>query len=132
MNHVDVRPEQWAFAPVFHEGYGEALAQQGGGFTAFEGMDVIAVAGIVKLWEGRYMAWALMTPRVQDRALVIHRAVSRYLRQFRCRRLECVIDPEFPESVEWARRLGFIYEGTMPGYAVDGRSMDMYVRLEGV
>jgi hypothetical protein len=130
LNYIDVRPEQWAFAPILTEGYGQALARQGGGFTAFEGMEVIAVAGIALLWPGRAMVWALMTPRMPSRIVVIHRAVFRYLRHYRCARVECVIDPVFAESVEWARRLGFHYESTMPKYAMDGRSMDLYVRLE--
>lgn len=130
MNHVDVRPEQWAFAPILTEGYGQALANAGGGFTAFDGMDVVAMAGIVKIWQGRAMTWALITPKIKDRVVIIHRAVYRYIQRYRCARLECVIDPQFPESVEWARRLGFRYESTMPRYAIDGRSMDMYVRLE--
>lgn len=105
------------------------MEQTGGGFSAFVDDRVIAAAGIVQFWGGRAQVWALMTPQMRERALIIHRAVSRYMRAYACDRLECVIDPTFLASVTWAKRLGFTYESTMPKYGIDGRTMEMWVRL---
>lgn len=115
--------------PVLTPAYGRALEAAGGGFTAFEGSTVLAAAGIVTLWPGRGQVWALITPAMRARAIVIHRAVYRAVQRYTGARLECIIDPEFSASVAWARRLGFQYEGTMPKYGIDGRTMDMYVRI---
>lgn len=107
--------------------YGQALESAGGGFTAFEGDRVIAAAGIVTCWPGRGQVWALITPAMRARSMVIHRAVCRAIRAYEGIRLECVIDPLFEASVRWAGALGFEYESTMARYGIDGRTMDMYV-----
>jgi RimJ/RimL family protein N-acetyltransferase len=126
---LDVQPEQWAWVPRLTPQYGIALEKVGGSFSAFQGADVIAMAGIVQIWPERAQVWALFAPAMAARVIVIHRAVCKYLRQYQCARVECVIDPTFTRSVEWARRLGFGYESTMPKYGTEGQTMDMYVRI---
>jgi RimJ/RimL family protein N-acetyltransferase len=132
LNELRLQPEQWDTAPQLTPEYGRALEQAGGGFSAFEGLECIGAAGIVVLWPGRAQVWALMTPRMRARQGYISRVVRRHIKQCTVKRLECIIDPMFIASVAWATWLGFRYESTMPYYGVDGRTMDMYVRiLEG-
>lgn len=107
-----------------------ALEKSGNGFSAFDGDNVIACAGIVVFWEGRAQVWAIMSRYIGCYAFTVHRAVKRYLRAYRCARLECIIDPTFTRSVEWARRLGFSFESVMPKYGMGGDTMHMFVRLE--
>ena len=43
-------------------------------------------------------------------------------------RLECIIDPRFRASADWAVRLGFHFESRMKRYGYHGQDMDMYVK----
>ena len=109
--------------------YGDMLKQSGPCFTAFAGMDVVGAAGIIPLWEGRAQVWSLFSDLIRDYPMAIHRAVKRYILSYEVARLECTVDPRDERAVNWARRLGFQYESTMPKYTPVGSTMDMYVRI---
>lgn len=109
--------------------YGQALAMAGPAFSAFAGADVIACAGVVPLWEGRAQVWSLLSSDLARYSFGVHRAVKRFLDGYHVRRLECTVDPRAERAVRWARRLGFVYEGTMAAYTPQGHDMDMYVRI---
>lgn len=111
---------------------GQARDLKGGGpcFTALAGSSVIACAGVIHYWEGRVHAWSLLSPQVADYTLGVHRRVARFLRDYPARRIECTIDPRSPVAQEWARRLGFEYEGTMPGYLPSGSTMELWAMVK--
>lgn len=129
LEFVSVQPEQWAGTPDLSPAYGRALEREGHAFSAFVGMEVIACAGICEFWPGRSQVWALISSKIYQHRVPIHRAVKRYIQRYQCRRLECVIDPQFERAVRWAERLGFTKETPMPGYGFHGETMDMYVRV---
>lgn len=112
--------------------YGMALQAAGPAFTAFAGMDVLACAGIIPIWQGRAQVWSLLSEAIHGSVhrRGIHKAVKSYIRDYRVRRLECTVDPRSARAVKWARTLGFHYEGTMTSYTPLGDTMDLYVRLE--
>lgn len=109
--------------------YGRAMQQAGPCFTAFAGPQVIACAGVIHCWAGRAQVWSLMSEHLPTYGAWIHRAVVRFLKACPIRRVELTVDPEFPQAVAWARRLGFTYESTMPGYGPQGETHEMYVRV---
>lgn len=125
---MELRPEQRVVAVDLTPQYCQALAQAGNAFSAWAGPDLIASAGVVTFWPGRAQVWALMSWRVPQYGGVIHRHVKRYIQKHPVARLECIIDPRFRASVDWAVRLGFHFESRMKRYGYHGQDMDMYVK----
>lgn len=128
LHGFSLREEQKIVAVDFTPEYANALQHAGPCFSAWAGCDVIAVAGLVTFWPGRAQVWALMSSRIKEYGGLVHRHVVRYLSGCFVKRLECVIDPRFPESAAWAIRLGFQKESRMKQYGCYGQDMDMYVR----
>lgn len=93
------------------------------------GMDVIACAGAFEVWNGRAQAWSMLSLRMPEYVMGVHRAVKRFLDSYKVRRVEITVDPRSEAAIQWAKRLGFTYEGTMPGYTPQGDTMDLYARV---
>ena len=110
------------------EEYAKSLELAGPCFSAWAGPELIAVAGVVEFWPGRAQVWALMSSRITEYGGLVHRRVVQYLKSYHVRRLECIIDPRFPDSSLWAVRLGFFFESKMKAYGFHGQDMDMYVK----
>lgn len=123
-----LRPEQEIVAVDMTPDYCQALASGGPAFSAWVGPDLIAAAGVLHFWPGRAQVWAMMSWMLPQYGGLIHRHVKRYIQRHPVARLECVIDPRFPKSEDWAKRLGFRYESTMRAYGLHGQDMDMYVK----
>lgn len=108
-----------------------------GSTNAFTGIDedrheILACAGVLELWEGRGVAWAMLADGIGSRFVPIHKAVARYLEaaSLRYRRLEATIDIGFSPGVRWVKLLGFKLETPlMEKYLPDGGDAAMYVRL---
>lgn len=113
------------------EPYAAFVEQSDFGFTAMDGDEVVACAGIIKMWEGRGHAWALMSDSIGHRFVQLHRAVKRGLAMTNFKRIEMVVDADFAEGLKWAHMLGFKCETPegMPGYATDGRLYKLFARV---
>lgn len=100
-------------------------------FTALDGDEVVACAGIVDIWQGRGQAWALMSDSIGVRFVKVHRAVKRALDLYEHRRVEMIVDADFAEGLKWAELLGFKCETPdgMPGYYNDGRLYKLFARV---
>lgn len=109
--------------------YGRMLKSAGPCFTGFVGDQVIACAGAFQVWEGRAQAWSMLSTALPQHIMGVHRAVKRFLDRYPVRRVEITVDPRSAPAVKWAQRLGFSYEGTMPGYTPQGDTMDLYARV---
>ena len=109
--------------------YGAMLQKAGPCYTAFAGDQVIACAGVLPIWEGRAQAWSLLSTALPQYVMGVHRGVKRFLDTYPIRRLECTVDPRSATAIRWAERLGFVREGTMPGYTPQGDTMDLYARV---
>jgi hypothetical protein len=101
-------------------------------WTLIDGDEVLCCGGMLKMWEGRSVAWALMSANAGRKFMEIHRNVAAAFRMCPDRRVEIAVDSEFPQGKRWAKMLGLTYEGTMKGYGVDGRDHDLYARVKGV
>ena len=101
-------------------------------FTALDGDEVVGCAGIMKLWEGRGHAWALLSGNIGARFVGVHRAVKRAIQVSGYRRIEMDVDASHEEAIKWAHMLGFYNETPdgMRGYVADGRLIYKFVRLE--
>jgi hypothetical protein len=130
LDWLQLQPAQVALSSTLTVAHGQFLQQAGPCYSAFVGMDVIACAGVVEFWTGRAQVWSLLSEQMPQHTRTIHRAVKRFLADYRVARLECVVDPRSLAACRWAEHLGFVLEGPMPKYTPAGETQLMLVRLE--
>lgn len=99
-------------------------------YSLIEGDEVLACAGIMQVWEGRSMGWAMISKNAGRKFMEIHRNVVAAIRMCPDRRFEIAVDSEFPEGKRWAKLLGLTFEGRMKAYGSDGRDHDLYARVK--
>lgn len=99
-------------------------------WSLIDGDEVLACAGLMQVWNGRSVGWALMSRNAGRKFMEIHRNVAAAIRMCQDRRVEIAVDSEFPEGKRWAVLLGLTFEGRMRGYGTDGRDHDLYARVK--
>lgn len=108
-----------------------ALQDQSSWTMRSEAGKVLACAGVVPLWAGRYVAWAYMGRQSGRRMLPITTAVRGYLDALNARRVELTVLVNYEAAHRWAKLLGFTLETPcMPEYGPDGSDHAMYVRIK--
>lgn len=115
---------------LLQPGVVESLAAAGQSFTAIEGDQVIAIAGIAIQWEGRAIAWALISEDAGKHFLAIHRAVKGFLDQADIRRIEAFVDSDFKQGMKWIEMLGFENEGLMRKFSIIGNDCYLFARVK--
>lgn len=92
----------------------------------------IGCAGVVRVWEGRYAAWAFFGRESEGHMRRLTKTARAFLDTLDARRIELSVVKGFKQGHQWAKMLGFTLETPeMPGYGVDGATHAMYVRLKG-
>lgn len=110
--------------------YAQALEHAGGGWTAIDDGEVIACAGMVEQWQGRALAWAMLSGDIGPmRFMRVSRAVRKALGMAQYRRIEMQVDADHPQAIRWAQMLGFEVESKMRAFLPDGRDAYMFVRI---
>jgi RimJ/RimL family protein N-acetyltransferase len=133
VRHLDtimLQPAQQQFFSYFDPSYAEALKVSGPCFTAINNGRVLGCAGLVKQWENRAIAWALLSGNVGKDFIKVHRAVARFLDLCEFRRVEAFVDVNFVQGHRWIEMLGFSPEGYMRQFNPDGGDAMMYARLK--
>ena len=131
LTKLALQPDQQAARVFISEpGYPEMLASTNA-FTAIIDGRIVGCAGIMELWKGRGMAWALLTGEIGGENMRrIHFAVKRYLDASTFQRIEATCDVNFAQGHRWLRLLGFTMETpVMRRYRPDGGDEAMYVRI---
>lgn len=105
------------------------LADQGLAWSAEHDGQVIACGGLLPQWEGRAMAWMLISESAGPHFFGIHRAVSRFLARAPYRRIEAHVDVGFTAGSEWMKMLGFEIESYKRAFRPDGADMLEFVRI---
>lgn len=92
---------------------------------------VLAILGIVPMWNDRSVAWGLLSDSIGASMLQVHRAVLRGLDDlFLVKRVEAYVAAGHNEGCRWMKLLGFEYEGTMRQFH-GGRDYDLFARVRG-
>lgn len=112
----------------------EVLSKAGHAFTALNGEDVLGCAGVMEIWPGMGEAVAFFTPAFRkDFRFSFFRSVRRGLleiqKNYNYHRIQLQVQFGFQEGYDFAMRLGFKWEGVMPLYAPDKRSMVRFGRI---
>lgn len=90
---------------------------------------VLAMAGFLPQWEGRALAWALLSKEAGPHFRAIHRAVEEKLIKSPFRRVEATVDVGFEPGHRWMKMLDFEPEGYLRAYRPDGGDQVMYARI---
>jgi hypothetical protein len=92
---------------------------------------VVACFGVLKLWEGRGDAWALISGDIGARGMRrLHFEIRKRLEaSHEFRRIETACDAGFEQAKRWLELLGFQYEGPLLKYTPDGRDCLRYARI---
>lgn len=92
----------------------------------------IACMGVQEYWRGRGEAWAFFVPGYPEYFTRIHRAVLRFLREVKIRRIEATVRTAFFEGQKWVLMLGFQCERhEMKYWGPTGESYSAYSYLKG-
>lgn len=127
---INTQPGQRKDLSIFgNPRYGESLAQGGPAFTVFNDGEVVACLGVFDYWEGRGACWAVLSGDLKTLMVGLTRRISAWFEQSDYRRLECSVDPNFPEARRWARLLNFQEEGLMRKYTPSGADHLLYARV---
>lgn len=128
---VQLQPAQsYAHALVGPDNARDLAAAKGVAWSALDGQEVIACAGILEMHPERGMAWALLSDQALRQFKTIHRIVSQVIAASPWRRVEMTVDCRHSAAIAWAERLGFQREGQMRAYTPDGRDCFLYARVK--
>lgn len=93
--------------------------------------DAVAAAGILPVWKGRGLAWALISADAGPHMREITLATLEALDACRCTRVELYAKPGFHAAFRWARMLGFEFEAILEGADPSGGDMAIFKRIRG-
>jgi len=99
-------------------------------YTAIDGDEILACAGVIELAPGRAGAWAYLSQNVGNRMRGVTKAVKSFLDLADYRRIEMDVDCDFAQAHRWARMLGFEMEcERRRKFTPDGRDCALYARV---
>lgn len=112
------------------------LAVNGLTYTFVDKNDnILAVAGLIERWPGRYEIWASVNARYKNYRISLHRAAKRLLEEKAkdCRRIEATVRADFKKGRKWLESLGFVCESDeLKAFYPDGETGLMYARVNNV
>lgn len=101
-------------------------------FTVWAGSEPVAMGGWVPLWPGVASAWMMATDRISDVGVALDRAaLAGHERLFAegFHRLQAFGLAARASSRAWLINLGYIPEGTHPGFGRFGETFASYAKL---
>lgn len=104
---------------------GYAIVPPGIALSAFEEERILICGGIIPLAPSHGVCWALLSMRAGKHMQALHYAVRRLITLEPWRRLEATVEEGFPMGCRWLELLGFVCEGAMPKYGLNG---EMHLR----
>lgn len=123
---LDVQPGQRWVASRLDAATLKAIAKTEA-FAAITPERVLCCAGLLRVHDGRAVAWALLGNDIAPFLRGIHRATLRLFRLSGYRRIETTVERDFEQGHRWARLLGFEVEAEcMAGFGEDGRDHTLY------
>lgn len=94
---------------------------------------VVAVGGVLPLWKGVGDVWMVGSDLIDQHPKALYRLAASMLREatvgLELRRLQCSVDPMFPEHIRFIERLGFVSEGLMRKFGPCGEDHVRYAKV---
>lgn len=102
-------------------------------YSAFNGDDLVACAGVNILWPGVGEAWMVSTPNIFANKKFLHKSVKdilqRIINNHSLFRVQATVLFGFEKGRIWVERLGFKREGVMKKYDRDGNDYWLYAMV---
>jgi hypothetical protein len=98
-------------------------------WTFVQDTRIMAVMDLEPQWEGRAVAWALISKHIGKHFAFVHKYVDNFITCSGFRRVEATVDVGFEQGHRWMRMLGFELEGYMRAYRPDGKDMILYSKV---
>lgn len=111
--------------------YAEKVGEAGPAWSAMVGEEPIACAGFHLPWEGRAVAWAVLSQSAGRHMLELTRGVKRALENCPAERIEAQVLASFGPGLRWAAALGFRPEGLLRRFC-RGEDYQAFVLLKGI
>lgn len=128
---IALQEEQAYLRDLLSERYTDALLA-GPAYTAVDGEDVLACAGVVRITYNRYQAWAIVGQNVGKNLLPITREIKSFFERADIPRVEATVLMSFDNGHRWAEMLGFKNEtpNGMERYGDDDQNYCLYSRVK--
>ena len=101
------------------------------GRALVDGDDVLAVAGMIEVYTGHCIVWAVLSTRAARALTMITRAMAAVLADAPHHRIEMLVPNDFAAGHRWARMLGFVQEGVLRRYGPSAADHAAYARVRG-
>jgi hypothetical protein len=98
--------------------------------SVLDGDEVLFCGGVIEMWPGRLLCWALLAESIGHRMIACVRAVRRFMAELDAPRFEMDVEVGHAEGHRFARLLGFELETPrLRAFYPDGSDGTMYVRV---
>ena len=128
----NLRKQEGWFATIDVTEWLKTCKDNGAGYTLMVDNCPIACAGIIFQGWHKAAAWALLSSLFYRHKVKIHRAIKSGLDatiiENKLRRVEALIDPRFPQSIDFIECFGFMYEGCLRKWGPNSEDFLMYAR----
>lgn len=95
--------------------------------------DVVAIAGLDMVWEGRWLAWMLPSKKIMIYGRPIFRFTQEvldiHMSQPGMHRIEATTDVDFDSAQRWLGKLGFVPEGYLRAFRPDGGDQILFAKV---
>jgi hypothetical protein len=131
LRHIEVMPGKEAEkALLLTDEYGHAI-EAGFSLCAWLGNTPVAAAGIVPIYPGRGLAWAMLGAKSGKYMRQITRKVRHALDLAPDKRIEMYVEKDFEIGHRWAKMLGFEVEApVMRKHGIFGQDETLYARIK--
>lgn len=131
--HDRLQPVQMGDAAMYDYGTFMGIAEHPG-ITITQDAKILGSGGVVMIWPGRAFGWAWFSRDVTARQMTfIHRRSTALIvdlqKDRRYNRIETTVVYDHVAGHRWAQMLGFMPEGDMRAYDVEGRDHTLYARV---
>jgi len=94
---------------------------------------IICSGGFIEYWPGFMEGWGLISDLIFKYPIATHKAVKTIIPmledKYKVRRLQTVC-LKIAGHTKWLERLGFKFEGEMPGFGINGETYLRYARVK--
>lgn len=102
-------------------------------FSAFVDDEFVACSGVSIVWPGVGEAWSVITPLIYKYPLFFHKSVKtgleKIIREKNLHRVQATVVEYFYQGEKWLKALGFLREGLLRRYDLEGNNHWIYGRV---
>lgn len=101
--------------------------------TIARGEAILAIVGVIQTRAGFGEVWSVTSDEIRSTPVAFHKLALALLRHFEQRlsltRVQVTVREDYVDGQKWAESLGFVREGVMRKYDLDGSNHILYARV---